>query len=596
MKRIAAILFVTLISTASAQQAGVELNIANTSLEVGEKVQIQLTCTNIGNPDLPQIEIPNGLQIKLLNSIPNQRSYMSITSGGRIQRITYTYLMELTGKKPGRYKLGPITVEADGATHQSNAVMVTVNHPEKNTSAKGDRTIYVEVDVQPRSVYVTQEVTASLVIGIRKVNINNRIYELNLLREVIDRGSQFSIFANAKARTSTIMLPDSRGQRHAYQLFRVTKTIRAEEIGSLAIGPVFIKANYPTSLRRGFFGGHEIARSRRETARADAIMVEVLGAPLENQPDDFTGAIGRYKMTTQVKPETVEQGQPVTLSITIQGSPLDGLAGPDLSKHPELLSRFDFVKDELIGDFENSAKIFRRAIFPRVAGDQTIPPISWSYFNPHNEQYVTLTSPPIKIKVNPPTPGSSTITLGSEEPNAHNNNSLTVVSGGISPNYIDPHMVLANETFSLTSLWGLASLMLPPFGYLLISVTTRHRTRLKQDVGFARRRRARKRAQAQIDLALRDSTSIQQWHGLSDALSGYMTDRFNLPPGQLTPEDAQRQMIEHNYDETLAAQIFTFLETCDAVRYSPGAFDTLSPQQAAEKIRHWISILEKNPT
>lgn len=595
MNRLTAILFTILISTASAQQAGVELIVPNTTLEVGEKVQIQLKCTNIGRPDLPQVALPDGLKIKLLNSIPSQRSFLSITNGRRVQRVSYSYSLELVGLKPGRYKLGPITVEADGATHQSNTVIIMVKPPEKDTSAKGDRYLYVEVDVQPRSVYVTQEVTASLIIGIRKVNINGRNYELNLLREVIDRGSQFSIFTNAQARPSTIMLPDSQGQRHSYQLYRVTKTIRTEEIGPLTIGPVFIKANYPTALRRGFFGGHEIARSRRETARSDVITVEVLGAPYENQPDDFTGAIGRYKMTTDVKPKTLQQGQPVTLSIAIQGSPLEGLAGPDLSKHPELMSRFDFVKDELIGDSQNATKIFRRAIFPRSPGVQTIPPISWSYFNPHTRQYVTLKSPPIEIEVHPPSSGSTTISLGDDDHNPQNETSLTLVAGGISPNYINPDIVLANQDFSLKSVWGLGSVVLPPLCYLLIFFTAKHRTRLKHDVGFARRRRARKRARAQIDHALTSSTPIHQWHGLYDTVTGYITDRFNLPPGQLTPNEARRHIIEHDYDESLASQIVTFLETCDAVRYSPGAFDSLSPQQAAENIRNWISILEQNP-
>lgn len=596
MRRLFIILFGLLTTATMAQQTGVKLIVPSTRLEVGESVQVELVCTNIGSPDLPKVALPEGIDLRISNSIPSKQTSISIINSRRSEQVSYTYAMELTALKPGQFVLGPITVEANNTTYQSQQVIIHVNSQDTRPVPKGNRFVFVELNVEPESLYVTQSATASMVIGIRKVVINNKTYEMNLLRDVINRGSQFSVFTNSKAQSSSIMLTDSNGDRHQYQLYRVTKTIRADEIGDLIIGPIFIKANYPTSLKRGFFGGYEISRARKETARAQAIAVEVKGPPAENRPDDFTGAIGKYFLRVHVKPDVVELGQPVTLSITIKGTPLRGLAGPDLAQHPELSSRFDFVKDELISDTESGANVFRRAIFPRASGSQSIPSISWSYFNPDKEKYVTLTSKAVPLTVNQPSNESMSISLGGDVHSSQNDTLLTVISGGLSPNYIDSKIALAHQTIPMNGFWSIGSFVIPPLFYILISFTAKHRARLKHDVGFARRRRARQQAQTTIDRALSDSTLSNQWHGLAEAITVYLTNRFNLPPGQLTPVDVQKLISHHHYHESLAKQISDFLETCDAVRFAPGAFNSLSPDQAAHNIIQWMAILEKRPT
>lgn len=362
----------------------------------------------------------------------------------------------------------------------------------------------------------------------------------------------------------------------------------------MPVGPVFLKVNYPISLRRGFFGGMEIARSRKETARADAIMVDVKGPPEQGRPADFTGAIGQFTMQVEVKPARIEQGRPVTLSMAIQGAPLEGLAGPDLTMQAELASRFDFATDELTGDIENRAKVFRRAIFPKQHGEQTVPPIAWSYFDPRSERYVNLTSKPIPLVVDPASPGSVAMSPGEIESSERNGTALKVVHGGISPNYVDPELVLADSSLGFSTTATVVALALPPLLYLSMTLNVRHRSRLKVDVRYARRRRARHHAQRLIDRALRDDDPARQLNALSYAMTSYLSDRFCLPPGALTPHEVQSLLATSGTDIATAYQIAAFLENCDAARYAPGAMETFSPSQAASNVRDWIARIERN--
>jgi len=581
-------------ATVAAQDAGVELRLGSTTLEVGEAVDAQLICTNTGQPEPPQFSVPAGLDLQITNPTPAQFSQMSIVNGRRSQKTTYTYSLRLTALKEGAYTLSPISVVGEASTYQTAPVRITVQKKQVASQSEQDQFVFVRMSVEPRSLYVTQSFTATLVIGIRKVEIDGRVVDMeNLLQTVDGSASQLSIFAT-RFSSSELTMVDSTGQRHPYVLFKSTREVRAEEVGAMPVGPVFLKVNYPTSLRRGFFGGMEIAQSRKETARADAITVDVKGPPEQGRPADFTGAIGQFTMQVEVKPTRVEQGRPVTLSLAIQGAPLEGLAGPDLTKQAELASRFDFATDELTGDIENRAKVFRRAIFPKQHGEQTVPPIAWSYFDPHAERYISLTSKPIPLVVDPASPGSVAMSPGEIEASERNGAVLKLVHGGISPNYVDPGLVLADTSLGFSPTATVAALALPPLLCLTMTLTVRHRSRLKSDVRYSRRRRARRDAQRLIDRALRDGNPARQLTALSHAMTSYLADRFCLPPGTLTPHEVRTLLVTSGTDVATSGQVAGFLENCDAALYARGAIGTLSPSQAAANVRHWIERIERN--
>ena len=534
----------------------------------------------------------NGLDLRLVNPKPSVSSITQIINGRRTHQSTYTYSMRLTALKEGTQTLGPITVVADGRTYRTEPQRITVRKTAPPTGTQGDRYVFAELDVTPRSLFVTQTYVATLTFGIRKVEIDGLIYAVDMLRRVLDlNASQLSVFAQGRAQRSERWLTDSSGKRHRYEVFRVVQNIRAEDVGEVLIGPIFLKANYPTRVRRGFFGSMDVTRHRKEIARTEGIRVTVNAPPEEGRPDDYTGAIGRFSMTVSAKPTRVEQGQPITLTLSIKGSPQEGVAGPDLTRHPELASRFDYTKDELIGDIEGGAKVFRRAIFPKQAGEQTVPPISWSYFDPIAKRYVTRESPAIDIVVDPRTDSGMTIALPDASALETGETKLTVLTGGIAPNFADADIVLADQSFTLTTPW-LVSLIVSPAAWLVITLVSRHRMRLRQDADLARRGRARRGAYGRIKQAMRNGHPPQQISALADAVTQYVSDRYGLGTGTLTPKEVKNFLECGGADGTLVNEVVTFLESCDTVRYTPGAAETPSPTRAVANVRRWINQIE----
>lgn len=585
MRRLVAMLFAGLLTgTSLAQQ--IELQMEARTLQEGETIEMTLICTNTGDPATPQFEAPDGLELRLVNPTPARSSMVSLINGRRSETTTYTFSFRLTGTRAGSYTLNPILVPAGGSTYQTDPIPITVTKPAADALKDGDKMVFARISAQPISLYVTQSVEATLILAIRKFERDGQVVDLgNMLNLVDGSGSDLSVFGT-RFNSSEITLADSSGKRHAYLVYKQTKEVRAEHVGTMKIGPVFFKVNYPLSLRRSLFGGYEVAQSRRETAHAPAINIGVKAPPAEDRPFDFSGAIGQYEMSVSAKPTRVEQGQPVTLAIAIKGEPLDGVAGPDLKLYPELAARFDFSAEESPGEKEGSAKVFRRAIFPRREGEQMIPPITWSYFDPSTQKYVTLSSPPIPIMVDPSTSPEtlSDAATGSSQAGT----ALTKTTGGISPNVVAANLVLVSHGLDPHPVVLGAAVAVPPAMCFAVMLISWRGARMRGDVHFARRRAAGRRARSRIGKAAGQSSISGQLHELAEAVTGFISDRFGLPPGELTPSEAERIVFERARDVALAKRVADFLASCDLARFAGssavGANSASSATQASELI------------
>lgn len=600
-------------TAALAQQPAIELRMTPQVLEPGEAIVAQIVCTNIADPEAPTFDAPDGIEVTLDNPNPQVFSSTSIINGKMSQTQTYTYVMRLTAKKVGTWDVGPFRVKAGGQTYQTGPARVVVRKPPPETAkAKGDSLVYVEVEVEPKSLYVSEVCTAVLRIGFRRLTFNGRPVDADLLASTLDqRGSQLNIFsgtfAGRKYSAADKQFPEKSGQRHTYVEYTLTTPVRAEQAGDLVIGPVFVKVNYPTELARDVFGNLSVRNTEKVTARAEAVSVRVKTPPVEGRPDSYNGAIGRFNMYVSAAPTRVPQGQPITLSIEIAGEPLAGVSGPDLAAQPELASRFDFQQEELAGELERGVKVFRRAIFPRQQGEQTIPPIAWSFFDTKTEKYVTVTSEAIPVVVDPPSSDARPLVLSGVVPPADDETKLTVIAGGISPNYADASALLADQRFALGP-GGYAILGATPLAYATIALLTRRRARLRGDVRYARKTRALSRAEGQVRRALRLKPKVEtsktemgtradgraaQLHGLAAALAGFVGDRCGLGTGVLTPAEVRDALLARGADEEVVKPIVAFLESSETLRYAPGTAEELDPQSAADKVREWLAQIER---
>src|SRR5207302_6752822 len=119
-----------------------------------------------------------------------------------------------------------------------------------------------------------------------------------------------------------------------------------------------------------------------------------------NAPPNFSGAIGNFTMAVDAKPKTVQVGDPITVTSTINGrGNFDRMNGPALEdergwhKYPPSAK---FKQDDDVGI--SGEKTFEMVLAPNEK-KPAVPPLIFAYFDPVKENYVTLRSNPVPIQV-----------------------------------------------------------------------------------------------------------------------------------------------------------------------------------------------------
>jgi hypothetical protein len=143
----------------------------------------------------------------------------------------------------------------------------------------------------------------------------------------------------------------------------------------------------------------QMGERREVEIKSDPVALEVKPLP-PNAPPSFSGAIGNFTMTTDAKPNSVQVGDPITVTTAISGrGNFDRVNAPVVEdehgwhKYPPSSK---FKQDDEVGI--SGTKTFETVLSPNEK-KQSLPLLAFSYFDPVKEQYVTLRSEPIAITV-----------------------------------------------------------------------------------------------------------------------------------------------------------------------------------------------------
>jgi hypothetical protein len=135
------------------------------------------------------------------------------------------------------------------------------------------------------------------------------------------------------------------------------------------------------------------------SVKSDPVTLEIKPLP-SNPPPNFSGAIGNFTMATEAKPTSVQVGDPITITSTISGrGNFDRMNGPTLGdeqgwhKYPPSSK---FKQDDDVGI--SGTKTFEMVIAPNEKKN-SVPPLTFCYFDPVKENYVTVRSDPVAIQV-----------------------------------------------------------------------------------------------------------------------------------------------------------------------------------------------------
>ena len=374
---------------AMAMAATVRGSLSTATAGVGEAVEYELIIEGGSPADAPVPPTVDGIELR-----GTGRNSSTFINGGNV-RHTITYTFALVPKREGTFIIPAIEVEVDGRKLRTESLTLKVSPAEK-TAGVGD-SAFGELRVGRKTVYVGEDVP----VDIRYfLELSSR---WSAQQSPTLEGDGFTTRRVVEGGQSEVELA---GRKYARVLLRTVAT--PTKAGNFLLGPAQMHFVYSKQQNNRYtpFGGN-FGRGQEVVVSAPAVELEVKPLPVDGRPKDFSGAVGKFKLTASGRPDKVKAGDPVTMSLTITGQGnFDRITAPALadSKGWRTYPATDkFDANDTLG--LTGTKTFEIAVVPEEKKDAT-PIFTFSYFDPDEAKYVTLTSTPsplvVEGKVTPP--------------------------------------------------------------------------------------------------------------------------------------------------------------------------------------------------
>jgi hypothetical protein len=548
-------------------------------LNLGETATATLTFHGVRSA--PNIEFPQipGLQIT------GTGQQMQFGTGG--SRVSLTY--NLFPQKPGVHAIGPYNLDFNGETVTIPAVTLEVRAPDGNNgSASTNAMIFARLTLPEKPPYIHQ--VFDIVLGLYFLPGVELTRDVNLLGGFPESGFVIGNFEELQ-----LVREEVNGQ--LYNLRRFRARARALTTGSFPLQPALrvgvVDPNQQRQQQRDPFGGFFDDPFRGPSATPVNVAMPsadltIRPIPEDGRPADYNGAVGQFEFAVDVRPRELKVGEPITVSLRLQGAGNIAAAIPPSYRDSDSFKSYEArqVGDTPDNAAESGAKTFEQVVMPRTENLKQLPLLQFSFFDPVASQYRTLSAGPFPLVVHPSENGSNAMLLQVPGNAAAGGNSLVLGSDIVYLKAAPSRWQSGGDIRPRNRiLFGLHAA--GPIALAGLFFATRRRHRLASDIALARRQKAPRSARANLhkaEVALRQSPDpAAVFAPLAAAASDYFGHRLNLPPGAVDAPLILGKLRASKADDATLATWQEFFALSDQVRFAS------SSQLSREALETWVS-------
>ncbi len=477
----------------------------------------------------------------------------------------HSFIYNLFPSKVGHYKIPSIPLVLEGVTYQTLPIDIDVG--EKTTQAAN----LVDDGEVGDQLSITDKVFMKSFVGSKEVYLGEKT---PLVMKVFVNGLSLQL-ASAPYLTPNGFVADQTTNMQKmkeivngvnFDSLRFETNIYPTQTGRITIGPFFAQGELVYHSRRSndIFGDlFSNTQTRPITLNAPEVFLNVLPLPLEGKPQDFSGAVGQYDFKASVGPSSVKVGDPLTLRMTITGDGrLKNLVFPVLND-----SRFK-IYDPQVKDDENSRTI-EQVIIPTVKDITEVPELSFSYFDPKEKRYKTISQGPFPVKVLAEAKEQEFKAFGFIDKTkvAPEKSFIVKFDGakGLIKNVLNKFISIFKY------LWFWFFVLMAAALWIGYKIWREFQNRLSKDEIFAREWKADSKAKELLKntKVYLDQNRVKEFYSsLYKTLNGYLADKMHVPLAGLNWPMIETHLKERSVDASQLQATKDLFERCDLVRFA----------------------------
>lgn len=591
--------FSVLIFLSTVTFANIRFNVTTdrNNVSMGEQILITakvITTQKVKNLSTPQV--PSSPNFKVLRTSQNQSSSTSIQIiNGKTTRTvetTYLYYYYITPLKKESFTFPSLTLKADEKEYKSAPFRINVG-----TGPAKKKPITFKIDLSKSSPYKGEQVILTAKI-IQESNSNIDLPSNSFMNaiETIEKtfSENFSInrlFTNKLSQSNSVV----NGKQ--VTISSLSFSLIPLKDGKLTLPSIPFEYH---ELRRvqgrsrdpfdSFFGGSIFGASVQRvpaTVFSGKRTINVKSLPL-NAPQSFNGAVGSFKLKTDLSASTIPAGESVTLKLDISGNTRSGnLSDITLEKN----SKFEIFTPEkhtYIDTTNNgifTRKTFKYLIIPEEEGTHNLPVAEWTYFDVNEEKYKTLSTKNLQINV----------TKGKEKKDKGQNRYLTheeIREVGTDIRYIKTDSKLREESYRPYA--SPTFLLTFPIPFIIALFSFLYRIQgsiINQNPENKLKRRAYSDAMKEISTAKSNIKEDETIASLSKILEKYIRNKFKISATGSTLSDLKNELNKTVSDESITNKVIPFIEKLDGFRFSGMKSDTTAISNTVNELEDIIKGL-----
>jgi hypothetical protein len=165
-------------------------------------------------------------------------------------------------------------------------------------------------------------------------------------------------------------------------------------------GEAGLDAFFNDPMFQNFFGA---STEKEITVASKPANFTVLALPTRDQPADFSGAVGHFSVSSDLSDGKAAVGDPVTLRMRISGTGnFDRVSSPmlhDVARWKTYAPTANFEPSDSMGF--RGVKTFEQPVIAMQPGAQSLPPVTFSWFDPSTRQYAQARTSPLPVDISP---------------------------------------------------------------------------------------------------------------------------------------------------------------------------------------------------
>ncbi len=569
---------------------------ARNQVSLGDRFQLTYT-VNAKGGDFSGPEIADFRTLSGPN-MSTSESYQVI-NGRMSQSVTVNYIYYLQAFKEGTFEIPPASVSIGGTTYQSNALRIEVlkgNLPERSVpktppgqgqagqteaGTSGDdagEDVFLRALISKKDPYIGEEVIVTYKIYTANIPISN----INIENLASFPGFWSTSLTDDKKQITTETEMINGREYSSGVLYRTA--LFPQKAGEITIQPkkltctAQVRVQGTQKSRNPFFDSFfddpffsSQYRNVRLEMESEAITLKVKPLPVDTKPAGFSGAVGRFSIQGSVDQRVLSVNDAITLKLVISGNGnLELINTPEINWPPD----FETYEPKISKNIRTTpagisgSRTYEYLAIPRSAGEFTIDPVEFSYFDPGTNRYHVLSTKAFTFTVEKGEQDIAGYTYGTmnQEGIRYLGQDIRYIKTGAHTLSLKNHYLFGSGLFFLL-------LALPPALLLFFAFMILRARKRRLNKALVRNRKATRVARKNLKKSrefLKEQKPEAFYAEISRALWGYLSDKFNIPLSDLSMESVNIRLTAKGVNPEIIERFTGVLDKCEFARFAPG--------------------------